>query len=230
MKRRKLPEINAGSMADLAFLLLVFFLVVTVINEEIGIMRKLPKPVIDNNSTPAPERNVLEVKLNSLGELMVEGEIVERAQLYPSVYAFMTNSGVFVEEINANPDLPERRWVTLESCRAELQLLKAHEALNQEKIERLRAKMTAIDTFGPFREMPANSLIALLSSDDVSYEDYIWVQDELEKVFNDLRNDLSMQHYDRPFTALKQDDPVDRDRIICVRQVYPQKISEDVLE
>ena len=73
MARRKAPEVNAGSMADIAFLLLIFFLVTTTIETDIGINRKLP-PIQDENETPPPlkERNIFIVLINSNGDLLVE--------------------------------------------------------------------------------------------------------------------------------------------------------------
>ena len=75
--RRDYPEVNAGSMADIAFLLLIFFLVTAVIPDDKGINRKLPPPCAPNtNCTGAPisQRNILEVKINAKDELLVENE------------------------------------------------------------------------------------------------------------------------------------------------------------
>jgi len=62
MARRESPEINAGSMADIAFLLLIFFLVTTTMDVDAGISRKLPEKQPDNIDKPiVKERNVFEV-------------------------------------------------------------------------------------------------------------------------------------------------------------------------
>ena len=66
--KRKIPEINAGSMADIAFLLLIFFLVATTMNTDTGIQRVLP-PWVDNPTDDAPpikERNLMQVRSISM--------------------------------------------------------------------------------------------------------------------------------------------------------------------
>ena len=65
MARRELQEINAGSMADIAFLLLIFWLVTTTIESDMGIKRQLPPPVPPDIDVPqAKEQNVFNVKVN----------------------------------------------------------------------------------------------------------------------------------------------------------------------
>ena len=59
--RRAAPEINAGSMADIAFLLLIFFLVTTTMDVDSGITRRLPPPVDSPDNVKVKERNVLNV-------------------------------------------------------------------------------------------------------------------------------------------------------------------------
>ncbi|TVQ15485.1 MAG: biopolymer transporter ExbD [Bacteroidetes bacterium] len=71
------PEINAGSMADIAFLLLVFFLVTTTMDVDTGLRRLLPPPIDPNQPPPPPvrERNVFVVLVDRNDRLLVEGEL-----------------------------------------------------------------------------------------------------------------------------------------------------------
>lgn len=71
---RKVQEINAGSMADIAFLLLIFFLVTTTMNVDSGIMRKLPPPVTEEIDIDVKKRNVFTVLINSSDQLFVNGK------------------------------------------------------------------------------------------------------------------------------------------------------------
>lgn len=87
---RPAAELNASSMADIAFLLLVFFLVSTVIDTEKGITVKLPP----FDYTPPPrvnERNVLSVKINFAGQLLVEGEAISIENLRERAKNFIMN-------------------------------------------------------------------------------------------------------------------------------------------
>lgn len=73
-KRRLNSEVNAGSMADIAFLLLIFFLVTTTILNEKGILVRLP-PLLDEPVKPLPENKVFTVKLNANNQIFAENEI-----------------------------------------------------------------------------------------------------------------------------------------------------------
>jgi len=73
--RAESEEVNAGSMADIAFLLLIFFLVATTISTDKGLMMKLPPD--EQTEAPLNERNVFNIKVNSLNALLIEGETRE---------------------------------------------------------------------------------------------------------------------------------------------------------
>ncbi len=66
------PEINAGSMADIAFLLLIFFLVTTTMDNDIGILKRLPKKEINQQIIDINERNVLEISINPNNQILIE--------------------------------------------------------------------------------------------------------------------------------------------------------------
>jgi len=91
MAFREVPEINAGSMADIAFLLLIFFLVTTTMDIDTGITRKLPPPVENEEDIDIKERNVFKVLVNSSDRLLVEGVPGDIRLLKEEVKEFMTN-------------------------------------------------------------------------------------------------------------------------------------------
>ncbi len=98
-------EFNAAPMADIAFLLLIFFLVATTFDVDTGIMRRLP-PIPDQEqrqqqeNQQIKERNVFEVLINSSDQLLVEGERANISNLKEQAKEFIANP-------NNEPDLPE---------------------------------------------------------------------------------------------------------------------------
>ena len=93
MSKRAAPEVNAGSMADIAFLLLIFFLVTTTIETDSGINRKLP-PIEDLTDPPLiKQRNIFTVLLNGKDQLLVEDEVMEIQDLRAVAKTFLDNGG-----------------------------------------------------------------------------------------------------------------------------------------
>ena len=85
MAKRSAPEVNAGSMADIAFLLLIFFLVTTTIETDSGLNRKLP-PMEDQVDPPIiREKNIFTVVVNKNDQLLVEEELTEIKDLRSSL-------------------------------------------------------------------------------------------------------------------------------------------------
>src|SRR5210317_143709 len=76
MPRRKgAPEVNAGSMADIAFLLLIFFLVTTTIETDAGLDRMLPPIEPPDENVIIKQKNIFTVNINKNGQLLVEEEL-----------------------------------------------------------------------------------------------------------------------------------------------------------
>ena len=79
-KRGAPPEVNAGSMADIAFLLLIFFLVTTTIETDAGLDRMLPPIEPPETDVVIKQKNIFEVIINKNGQLFADEELVEISQ------------------------------------------------------------------------------------------------------------------------------------------------------
>lgn len=91
--RKAPPEVNAGSMADIAFLLLIFFLVTTTIETDAGLDRKLPPITPPENPPIIRQKNIFTVQVNKNNDLLVEEEIMELKDLREAAKAFLDNGG-----------------------------------------------------------------------------------------------------------------------------------------
>ena len=113
-RSRLMPEVNAGSMADIAFLLLIFFLVTAAIPKDKGINRKLPAecpPGIICN-IDIHENNLLRIVINSNNQIMVNNDIIKIEALKDVTKQFIDNNkdgscnycnGQKYEEASDNP-------------------------------------------------------------------------------------------------------------------------------
>lgn len=94
MARRATPEVNAGSMADIAFLLLIFFLVTTTIEKDKGIARQLPPKQEDiPEDVIIKDKNLFIVNVNKDDQLLVEEELMELKDLRQAAIDFIDNGG-----------------------------------------------------------------------------------------------------------------------------------------
>lgn len=100
---KKIPQINASSMADISFLLLIFFLVTTSMDVNQGLARRLPAPIPPDQKvedTDINKRNLMIVKINSANQLMVQGQLMDVKQLRETAKEFIKNE-------NDEPNLPK---------------------------------------------------------------------------------------------------------------------------
>lgn len=113
-KHLSVQPINSGSMADIAFLLLIFFLVTTTIAQEKGLSLLLPPKVDEIIDVPMNERNIFKILINSQNQYLVNEEVrKDMTGLRTEVKKFILNNG-------ADPDLsvnPEKAVVSMKANR-----------------------------------------------------------------------------------------------------------------
>lgn len=204
MAKRKVPEVNSTSTADIAFMLLIFFIVSTTMSVDSGITRKLP-PMADEeqqDDIQVKERNVLIVLVNRNNDLFVEDGPLALNQLKDKTQEFITNP-------TRSENLPE--MVTLEE--------KRDNALEKEQKAKARKYQEAIKVFGPDR-LVSKGVVSLQNDRSTKYEAYIQVQDELMRAFNELQNSLAKEAFG------KEMDDLSEDKQDLIKLVYPLAISE----
>ncbi len=109
---RKTPEINASSTADIAFLLLVFFLVTTTMDIDTGITRKLPPPPPEEmEDIKVKERNIFKVLVNKSDRLLFNDKPGDISALKDEAKAFLSNGNL--QNPNSAEDMPEKKSVDI---------------------------------------------------------------------------------------------------------------------
>lgn len=107
---KKTPELNTSSTADMAFLLLCFFLMTTTMDQDLGLQRRLP-PMPDKNQKVEDQkvnrRNIIIVKINSADRLLAGTEPMHVSQLKDKIKEFLQNPA-------NNPNLPEKEEIEIE--------------------------------------------------------------------------------------------------------------------
>jgi len=171
-KNRMSQEVNAGSMADIAFLLLIFFLVTTTIASDKGILNVLP-PKLDPNNPPPEidlnERNIFVIRINSNDQFLIEGDYRDNTEgLDEEVKAFILNFGAPNDE--------------------------AAKLYNS-----LPASLKALSGRDPeSSDHPGESVVSIKTDRGTSYEKYLEVFDLAKKAYFDIyaaRVNLSTDEY-----------------------------------
>ncbi|CVI67407.1 MULTISPECIES: ExbD/TolR family protein [unclassified Alistipes] len=174
--KRKVQEINAGSMADIAFLLLIFFLVATTMNVDTGLARMLPPLPPENQKTEdikVKQRNILLVLVNGAGQIMAgtqgHQELIDLRELKDKTKEFILNPYDLDE-------LPEKEDTEIE-----------------------------LPDGGKWVYPVSMGVVSLQTTRDTNYQAYIMVQNELTRAFNEVRDDVAMRKFGAKFADLNDE-------------------------
>jgi hypothetical protein len=200
MAKRSAPEVNAGSMADIAFLLLIFFLVTTTIETDSGLNRKLP-PMEDQVDPPIiREKNIFTVVVNKNDQLLVEEELTDIKDLRSLAVAFLDNGGGVGEEAcdycqgerdEASSDNPDKAIISLKNNRETS--YKVYIAIQNELV-------------AAYNELRNREFLRLYPNVGLNFVD-------------------AQKKYDDPRTSADAAEEL-KPKLDVVKQMYPQKLSE----
>ncbi len=200
MAKRKAPEVNAGSMADIAFLLLIFFLVTTTIETDSGINRKLP-PMEDQIDPPIiREKNIFTVVVNKNNQLLVEESLTDIKDLRGLAVDFLDNGGGSGEEAcdycqgkrdPRSSDNPDKAIISLKNDRETD--YKVYISVQNELV-------------AAYNELRNREFSRLYPSENMSYVD-------ADKKYSDPRTDKKVKD------KLKE-------KLSVIKTLYPMKLSE----
>ena len=198
---RSTPEVNGGSLADIAFLLLIFFLVTTTMDTDTGITRLLPPepdPEQEDVEVKVNKRNVLVVLLNRSDMLMVGGEVMDRLALKAKTVEFFTNP------LNRE-DLP---------------------VMEETEVQFPPGSSSLLPPNGKWRGKVSKGVISLQNDRSTTYGKYLQVQNELVAAVNELRNNFCNQYFDKDYEELNTNNPIDEEIYDGIRKIYKMNISE----
>ena len=200
MAKRSAPEVNAWSMADIAFLLLIFFLVTTTIETDSGLNRKLP-PMEDQVDPPIiRQKNIFTVVVNKNDQLLVEEELTDIKDLRALAVAFLDNGGGVGEEAcdycqgardESSSDNPDKAIISLKNNRETS--YKVYIAIQNELV-------------AAYNELRNREFMRLYPSVGLNFV-------EAEKKYDDPRTSVEMSEQLKP-------------KLYVVKAMYPQKLSE----
>lgn len=237
MAKREVGEINAGSMADIAFLLLIFFLVTTTMEVDAGIGRQLPLKIDYVGDPPPPinKRNVLEILANSKDELLVEGKPTQVDELYDIVMDFYT---VNKNRPDVDENMPNYQQVTIPKCETEIaafqKLVEQYPDNKQyaSELEKWKEKLKLCQSFPTksYSEIHKSAVIQLKNQAGTTYGLYMEVQNILKQVVNELRVEACEQMDYPDYFELREDREEDQMYISNLRILVPERIIESKID
>lgn len=198
--KRKVPGINASSTADISFILLIFFLVVTSMNSSTGLNVRLPEPPEDEDLQNPPKikkRNSLIVLVNMDNRIMItQGE---KAPYEIDVTDLRQLAKEFISNNENRADYPEKH---------------AEDVVFED------GGVEHVLPSGRQQNVTSKHVISLQTDRGTSYNTYFEVSNELYRAYDELRDELAQKEYGKPYSKLDE-----TQQMLC-RLYYKTMISE----
>ena len=180
-KKRKVPGLNGSSLADISFILLIFFLITTSMDTDTGLVRRLPPPPDPNqmeDDVKVKGRNVFVVSVNMNNEIMY---------YYVDESKRVSKQGVQVSELRevakefiANPE-------------------------NKANMPEFHPADPPLPILGAY-PVTKNHIISVQTDRTTKYEVYFQIQNELMAAYNELRDELAREKFGKYFRDLSEDE------------------------
>lgn len=247
MAKREIPEINAGSMADIAFLLLIFFLVTTTMDKDQAYIRSIPKRV-EVPPTDLPEvekRNIFPIRANSNNELMVRTEMMQNPDdISERVIEFYTKNEKKNDPTN---DFPMYSRISMQEIESQL---RAAEAAAEEventpgamqdiidfkwrQVDEWENKKKALKLYGKpeLPEIHFQAHIRIEVQQATEYALFAKIQSELEEAIFELRDRAAQDVFGESYGTIQRrysmdKDKLDKDKMDLLKILYPDRFIE----
>ena len=180
-KKRKVPGLNGSSLADISFILLIFFLITTSMDTDTGLVRRLPPPPDPNQmeeDVKVKGRNVFVVQVNMNNEIQYyfgdESKRVSKMDVQPSELREV------VKEFIANPE-------------------------NKPNMPEFHPADPPLPLLGAY-PVTKNHIISVQTDRSTRYDVYFQIQNELMAAYNELRNEFAREKFGKYFRDLNEDE------------------------
>ena len=180
-KKRKVPGLNGSSLADISFILLIFFLITTSMDTDTGLVRRLPQPPDPNQQeedVKVKGRNVLVVSVNMNNEIMFY--YGDEAKRHTEFNVEPSRLREVAKEFIANPE-------------------------NKSNMPEFHPADPPLPIFGAY-PVTKNHIISVQTDRSTSYDVYFQIQNELMAAYNELRDELAREKFGKYYRDLTEDE------------------------
>lgn len=248
MARREIPEINAGSMADIAFLLLIFFLVTTTMDKDQAYIRDIPKKVellVETPPPPVEKRNICAIKANDQNQLMLRNEVMQNPDdISEKIVEWYTTNAKNNDPTNNFPmfsrinlkQIEDNLATALADAEATENTPGAMESIIEYKyslVDQWEAKKNALKLYGrpELPEIHPQAHIRVEVQKGTHYELFAKIQSEIEEGIYEVKDQAAMELFNESYGVIKRRYALDKKaedkaKLDLLNIIYPERIIE----